>query len=110
MESVGSLYRDLPTRDQDGGTVNNYGSSIAGPVPCSVQPARAHVISLYDQRDVEVDTQIYLTQFINAQPDMYFISIDIGSGVQSIFQIQGADRNLYTRILSPFYLACKKIS
>lgn len=109
LESTGSLYRPTPGRDLSQGTLQDFGEPLYQGIRCSVQPARDSIILLYAQRNAKVSAQIYLVQQILAQPSDYFKVID-RDGTVSIFQVQGMDRNLYYRSLSPYFLACEKIS
>ncbi len=66
MESTGILKRAQIGRDAQQGVTQTF-VPISPSVPCSVQPASDTVALLYQQRNTQVNTVVYLAENIQAQ-------------------------------------------
>ncbi len=117
LESVGTLKRPTINRDQAGGvTQDPFKTTRTAPpptiivqdVPCSIQPASAHIQQIYAQQGMNVTTTIFFADDIQARPNDLFFAEDLNGNMHR-FKVLGFNSNLFGRYNVPYQMNCEEL-
>lgn len=110
MTCTCSIHRPEIGRDSAMGVTQDFESlpAIIENEPCDVQPAGPSVQTLYSQRNVMVNAQIYFTRDV-ATTVNDIIRVYTNDVLVATFQVQGLATRLYNRFQAPFIADCLQV-